>query len=40
MPDKDTKALVVSSGSEHKPGDILPTDQIISRGTGAYHAAA
>ena len=25
---------------EHQPGDILPTDQIISRGTGAYHAAA
>jgi phenylalanine-4-hydroxylase len=24
---------------EYEPGDVLPTDAVVSRGTGAYHQA-
>ncbi len=26
-------------GAEHQPGDVLPTDHVIARGDGSYHAA-
>lgn len=29
----------VEGQPEFEPGDVLPTDQVITRGTGAYHAA-
>jgi phenylalanine-4-hydroxylase len=29
----------VRGQSEHAPGEVLPTDVVVSRGTGAYHAA-
>jgi phenylalanine-4-hydroxylase len=29
----------VAHASEYQPGDVLPTDVVISRGTGRYHAA-
>lgn len=29
----------VEGRPEFEPGDVLPTDQVITRGTGAYHAA-
>ena len=29
----------VANASEYQPGDVLPTDVVISRGTGRYHAA-
>lgn len=28
----------VSAGPEHQPGDVLPTDRVLHRGTGNYHA--
>jgi phenylalanine-4-hydroxylase len=28
-----------SAGPQHQPGDVLPTDRVLHRGTGAYHAA-
>lgn len=27
----------LASGPEYEPGDVLPTDEVITRGTGAYH---
>ena len=29
----------LDDGREYQPGDVLPTDEVITRGTGAYHAA-
>jgi phenylalanine-4-hydroxylase len=29
----------LDSGAEHQPGDVLPTDRVVSRGDGSYHAA-
>jgi phenylalanine-4-hydroxylase len=29
----------LDSGPEHQPGDVLPTDRVVSRGDGSYHAA-
>ncbi|WP_236025027.1 phenylalanine 4-monooxygenase [Arenibaculum pallidiluteum] len=29
----------VRGAAEYEPGDILPTDRVLTRGTGAYHAA-
>jgi phenylalanine-4-hydroxylase len=29
----------LDDGREHQPGDVLPTDAVIARGTGAYHDA-
>jgi phenylalanine-4-hydroxylase len=29
----------LASGPEHQPGDVLPTDEVIDRGDGSYHAA-
>jgi phenylalanine-4-hydroxylase len=29
----------VKGKAEFEPGEVLPTDRVISRGTGAYHAA-
>jgi phenylalanine-4-hydroxylase len=29
----------LDSGPEYQPGDVLPTDRVVSRGDGSYHAA-
>ena len=29
----------LGDGVEHQPGDVLPTDRVIARGDGSYHAA-
>ena len=29
----------VEGQPEHEPGTVLPTDRVLSRGTGRYHAA-
>jgi phenylalanine-4-hydroxylase len=29
----------VGSGPEYQPGDVLPTDAVITQGDGSYHAA-
>jgi phenylalanine-4-hydroxylase len=29
----------LDSGPEYQPGDVLPTDRVVSRGDGRYHAA-
>jgi phenylalanine-4-hydroxylase len=29
----------LGDGLEHQPGDVLPTDHLIARGNGSYHAA-
>jgi hypothetical protein len=29
----------MDSGEEYRPGDVLPTDDVITRGTGTYHAS-
>jgi phenylalanine-4-hydroxylase len=29
----------LDSGPECQPGDVLPTDRVVSRGDGPYHAA-
>ena len=29
----------LASGPEHEPGDVLPSDTVITRGDGSYHAA-
>ncbi len=29
----------LDDSTEHQPGDVLPTDHVIARGDGSYHAA-